>query len=68
MIVSNEPGYYETDNFGIRIENLLVVVPKPDLPEFSGRPFLGNTNTYTHTHTHTITNTNTYTYTKDLSG
>ena len=41
MVVSNEPGYYETDNFGIRIENLLVVVPKPELPEFSGRSFLG---------------------------
>ena len=22
MIVSNEPGYYEKNNFGIRIENL----------------------------------------------
>ncbi len=27
MIVSNEPGYYKTDAFGIRIENLLVVTP-----------------------------------------
>jgi Xaa-Pro aminopeptidase len=26
MIVSNEPGYYEPGNFGIRIENLLEVV------------------------------------------
>jgi Xaa-Pro aminopeptidase len=25
MIVSNEPGYYRTDGFGIRIENLVVV-------------------------------------------
>ena len=25
MIVSNEPGYYEKDNFGIRIENLVYV-------------------------------------------
>ena len=25
MIVSNEPGYYEKDNFGIRIENLIYV-------------------------------------------
>jgi len=40
-IVSNEPGYYEESNFGIRIENLLVVVPRTDLPEFGGRPFLG---------------------------
>jgi Xaa-Pro aminopeptidase len=39
MIVSNEPGYYEDGNFGIRIENLLVVVEKSDLPEFGGRKF-----------------------------
>ncbi len=25
MIVSNEPGYYETNKFGIRIENLIFV-------------------------------------------
>jgi Xaa-Pro aminopeptidase len=29
MIVSNEPGYYAAERFGIRIENLLVVVRKP---------------------------------------
>ncbi|RYH29906.1 hypothetical protein EON65_06830 [archaeon] len=32
MIVSNEPGYYEQGNFGIRIENLLLLRkahPKP---------------------------------------
>ena len=27
MIVSNEPGYYRTDAYGIRIENLVVVRP-----------------------------------------
>ena len=27
MIVSNEPGYYKTGAFGIRIENLVTVVP-----------------------------------------
>ncbi|HYB08747.1 MAG TPA: aminopeptidase P family protein [Alphaproteobacteria bacterium] len=27
MIVSNEPGYYKTDAYGIRIENLVVVAP-----------------------------------------
>ncbi|MCC6982694.1 MAG: M24 family metallopeptidase, partial [Bauldia sp.] len=27
MIVSNEPGYYKAGHFGIRIENLLAVVP-----------------------------------------
>ena len=25
MICSNEPGYYKTDEFGIRIENLILV-------------------------------------------
>ena len=25
MVVSNEPGYYEKNNFGIRIENLIFV-------------------------------------------
>ncbi|WP_315743767.1 MULTISPECIES: aminopeptidase P family protein [unclassified Bradyrhizobium] len=28
MILSNEPGYYKTDGFGIRIENLELVVAK----------------------------------------
>ncbi|TRW18171.1 aminopeptidase P family protein [Glacieibacterium frigidum] len=27
MILSNEPGYYKADAFGIRIENLVLVVP-----------------------------------------
>ena len=27
MIVSNEPGYYKTDAYGIRIENLVLVQP-----------------------------------------
>ena len=27
MILSNEPGYYKTGEFGIRIENLIVVTP-----------------------------------------
>jgi Xaa-Pro aminopeptidase len=26
MILSNEPGYYKTDAYGIRIENLVLVV------------------------------------------
>jgi Xaa-Pro aminopeptidase len=25
MIVTNEPGYYETGKYGIRIENMLLV-------------------------------------------
>ncbi|TCD15227.1 aminopeptidase P family protein [Oricola cellulosilytica] len=32
MIVSNEPGYYETGSHGIRIENLVVVTPA-EIPE-----------------------------------
>jgi len=39
MIVSNEPGYYKTDGYGIRIENLIVVVPI-DVPG-AERPMLG---------------------------
>ena len=29
MIMSNEPGYYKTGDYGIRIENLVLVVPAP---------------------------------------
>jgi Xaa-Pro aminopeptidase len=29
MIVSNEPGYYKTDAYGIRIENLVTVIEDP---------------------------------------
>lgn len=29
MVISNEPGYYKTGEYGIRIENLVVVVEKP---------------------------------------
>jgi Xaa-Pro aminopeptidase len=28
MILSNEPGYYKTAGYGIRIENLLLVEPR----------------------------------------
>jgi Xaa-Pro aminopeptidase len=31
MILSNEPGYYREGAFGIRIENLLVVQPAPEI-------------------------------------
>jgi Xaa-Pro aminopeptidase len=41
VVTCSEPGYYEAGNFGIRIENLLVVVPKPEMKEFAGRGFLG---------------------------
>ena len=33
MIVSNEPGYYKTGAYGIRIENLIVVQPTEDAGE-----------------------------------
>ena len=40
MIVSNEPGYYKTGAYGIRIENLQVVTPAADVPG-GERPMLG---------------------------
>ncbi len=40
MIVSNEPGYYKTGAYGIRIENLQVVIPAADI-EGGERPMLG---------------------------
>ena len=44
MVVSNEPGYYQADGFGVRIENLLVVTPQPQLTHSKtpgNRKFLG---------------------------
>jgi Xaa-Pro aminopeptidase len=32
MILSNEPGYYKTGEYGIRIESLVVVTPVPAPP------------------------------------
>ncbi len=40
MIVSNEPGYYKTNAYGIRIESLVIVVEK-GIPEGGERPLLG---------------------------
>ena len=40
MIVSDEPGYYKTGEYGIRIENLIVVTPL-DGKEAGGKPMLG---------------------------
>ena len=34
MMVSNEPGYYEKNKFGIRIENLIYVKKKNKLKFF----------------------------------
>ena len=39
MILSNEPGYYRTGAYGIRIENLVLVRDCPDLPD-AERPML----------------------------
>jgi Xaa-Pro aminopeptidase len=40
MIVSNEPGYYKTGAYGIRIENL-VAVCEVDTPPGAEQPLLG---------------------------
>jgi Xaa-Pro aminopeptidase len=32
MILSNEPGYYKAGAYGIRIENLVLVIAGPDVP------------------------------------
>jgi Xaa-Pro aminopeptidase len=37
MIVSNEPGYYKDGAYGIRIENLEVVMPADPSPAASAR-------------------------------
>jgi Xaa-Pro aminopeptidase len=37
MICSNEPGYYKTGEYGIRIENLVVVRDLGDIPAARGR-------------------------------
>src|SRR5262249_176303 len=40
MILSNEPGYYKTGAFGIRIENLVLVVAAPQVAD-GEKPLLG---------------------------
>jgi len=40
MILSNEPGYYKTGAYGIRIENLEVIVPAP-APDGAEKKLLG---------------------------
>jgi Xaa-Pro aminopeptidase len=40
MILSNEPGYYKTGAYGIRIENLVLVEP-PSVPADGEREMLG---------------------------
>jgi Xaa-Pro aminopeptidase len=43
MILSNEPGYYKNGAYGIRIENLVLVVESPPAPGAAAeeRPMLG---------------------------
>ena len=36
MIVSNEPGYYEDGKFGVRIENLAMIVEAKTAFNFAG--------------------------------
>jgi Xaa-Pro aminopeptidase len=45
MFLSNEPGYYKTGAYGIRIENL-VLVEERDIPGAEGRYFGFETLTY----------------------
>jgi Xaa-Pro aminopeptidase len=40
MIISNEPGYYRTNKFGIRIENLVVVREEMDIVD-GDQPMMG---------------------------
>jgi Xaa-Pro aminopeptidase len=37
MILSNEPGYYKTAAYGIRIENLVLVIAAPE-PQGAEKP------------------------------
>ena len=39
MTISNEPGYYEEGNFGVRIENILVTVDAATTNNFQGLKF-----------------------------
>lgn len=40
-VLSNEPGYYEDGNFGIRIENIMMVKEVQTEHRFGDKPFLG---------------------------
>ena len=41
MVCSNEPGYYEDGNFGVRIENLVVVKEVKTQFRFGGQTYFG---------------------------
>ncbi|KAF3938650.1 hypothetical protein ABW19_dt0204607 [Dactylella cylindrospora] len=40
-VISNEPGYYEDGAFGIRIENIILVVPAKTTHQFGEKPYWG---------------------------
>ncbi|PMD14876.1 putative Xaa-pro aminopeptidase P [Hyaloscypha hepaticicola] len=40
-VISNEPGYYEDGNFGIRIENIIMVKEAETKHRFGDKPYLG---------------------------
>ena len=40
-VISNEPGYYEDGNFGIRIENMFMTKEVKTKHSFGDKPFLG---------------------------
>lgn len=39
MVLSNEPGFYQDGEFGIRIENLVKIVPANPENNFKDRKF-----------------------------
>ncbi len=40
-VLSNEPGYYEDGNFGIRIENIIMVKEVETSHKFGDKPYMG---------------------------
>ena len=40
MTITDEPGYYEDGNFGIRIENVLITKIANTINQFGGKPYL----------------------------
>jgi Xaa-Pro aminopeptidase len=40
-VVSDEPGYYEDGNFGIRIENMVIIKEVETKHKFGDKPYLG---------------------------
>ncbi len=41
MTISNEPGYYQDGEFGIRIETVCIAVPVQTAHNFNGKQYLG---------------------------